>query len=244
MACRVARAREWSTRIMHEMGSWDDSVFATLTYDQDHLPPDGSISKDELQRFFKRLRKALGDRKIRYYACGEYGEKFNRPHYHAILFGVGFMDKPILDKAWGLGFIKLGTVTYDSARYVADYIIKGLNGPKAKEVYGDKQIPFRLLSKGMGKEFAEQNAKQIADTLQITIHGAQVGIPRYYRKIVGITTEMLAEKAAEADDKVRQYHESKGAWTDRDQVEALFKARRQAEKNLIARKNLTKKGVF
>jgi hypothetical protein len=92
IACRIARTREWTVRIMHEMSCHDNAVFATLTYDDDHLPPDRSISKDELQRFIKRLRKELGDRKIRYFACGEYGETTNRPHYHAIIFGLGLTE--------------------------------------------------------------------------------------------------------------------------------------------------------
>ena len=77
--CRIARAREWSTRLVQELGFWDQALFVTLTYDDDHLPGDLSVSIDELQRFFKRLRKSLCGRKLMYYACGEYGENFGRP---------------------------------------------------------------------------------------------------------------------------------------------------------------------
>ena len=130
MACRVARAREWSTRIMHEMGSHEDAVFATLTYDNEHLPADGSISKDELQRFMKRLRKAMGGRKIRYYACGEYGETYKRPHYHACLFGLDFSEdrllwtvrsgfnvyrSKVLEDCWPSGLCEVGSFSVQGA---------------------------------------------------------------------------------------------------------------------------------
>ena len=76
--CRIARCREWATRLLHENAYHEDAIFITLTYDNDHLPADEAVSKNELQRFFKRLRKRLGDRLIRYYASGEYGETFGR----------------------------------------------------------------------------------------------------------------------------------------------------------------------
>ena len=70
MACRKARAAEWSVRLMHELDSWSSGVFVTLTYNTEHLPDSGSLSKRDLQLYFKRLRRSLGDRRIKYYACG------------------------------------------------------------------------------------------------------------------------------------------------------------------------------
>ena len=89
--CRIALSREWATRVLHESDYWDHSCFTTLTYNNEHLPKDGSLHKDELQKFFKRLRKYLGDRKMKYFACGEYGDEGHRPHYHAILFGIDYL---------------------------------------------------------------------------------------------------------------------------------------------------------
>jgi hypothetical protein len=63
--------------------------FITLTYSDEHLPEDGSLNPEHLTRFWKRLRKnESADKKdwIRYFACGEYGEKRGRPHYHAMVF--------------------------------------------------------------------------------------------------------------------------------------------------------------
>lgn len=161
LACRISRSREWATRIVHEKDCHEESCFITITYDAVNLPNDGSIHKSELQKFIKRLRKYL-DKKIKYFACGEYGELYGRPHYHAIIFGLGIEEaKEVLPIVWKKGLNHVGTVTYDSARYVADYVFKSYNGEKAKEVYGDKQPPFVLMSKGLGKDWALKNEAQI-----------------------------------------------------------------------------------
>lgn len=89
IACRLNKVRDWTLRIMHEAKFYKDNVFLTITYSPENLPADGSIHKEDLQLFLKRLRKALGEEKIRYFACGEYGEKYSRPHYHLIIFGIG-----------------------------------------------------------------------------------------------------------------------------------------------------------
>ena len=117
LACRIARSREWASRIIHEMVYYEDTMFLTLTYNDDNLPSDVGLHKDDLQRFFKRLRKALDTKKIRYFACGEYGDTTSRPHYHAIIFGLGLneIDKKYVNDAWTLGFSYFGTVTFNSA---------------------------------------------------------------------------------------------------------------------------------
>jgi hypothetical protein len=129
---------------MHE-----HNAFITLTYNDENLPVDHSIHKEELQKFFKRLRKNTGV-KIRYFACGEYGSKKKtfRPHYHAVIFGYDFPDKrlwskkrgnllytsKILDKAWQhKGWASIGDVTFESAAYVARYTMKKRKGdPEAQ----------------------------------------------------------------------------------------------------------------
>lgn len=78
LGCRVAHAREWSLRLLHELGYWDSAVFLTLTYSDENCPL--SLSKRELQLFWKRLRKAIAPRKIKYFSCGEYGDLYGRPH--------------------------------------------------------------------------------------------------------------------------------------------------------------------
>lgn len=80
LACKLQRSREWAFRLNCEAHYWKEAAFITLTYDNDNLPKDNSLHKEDLQKFWKRLRKDL-DKPIKYFACGEYGDRFKRPHY-------------------------------------------------------------------------------------------------------------------------------------------------------------------
>lgn len=101
-----------------------DSVFLTLTYDDNHLPSGGTLVPRDVQLFMKRLRKVLAPRKIRYYFVGEYGDETQRPHYHAALFGVSKQDLQSVRSVWNKGHIMLGDLTLHSAQYIAGYVTK------------------------------------------------------------------------------------------------------------------------
>lgn len=156
LGCRMDRSKDWATRIVHEAQYWEEkgstSTFITLTYNDEHLPLDRSVNPEHFQKFMKRLRKAYPGKTIRYFHCGEYGEKYRRPHYHAILFNIDFEDKilwkysngkkrdPIyisrqLRNIWGKGFTSIGDVTPESAAYVARYCVKKQNGSVARYHY-------------------------------------------------------------------------------------------------------------
>lgn len=136
VGCRDRRAREWALRCVHEAQMHTHNSFITLTYSPEDLPNDGGLRVGDFQRFCKRLRKRMGP--FRFYHCGEYGEQNLRPHYHAILFGLDFhgdrvqvQEKPyarfrsaLLTEIWGLGHTDIGSVTYESAAYVARYVHK------------------------------------------------------------------------------------------------------------------------
>ena len=77
LACRIAKRREWAARMIHELACHDDAIFITLTYNDEHN--DNSVHLRDFQLFLKRLRKSLGERRIRYFACGEYGETVRTP---------------------------------------------------------------------------------------------------------------------------------------------------------------------
>lgn len=146
IGCRLDYSRNWAVRCVHEAQMHLENSFITLTFNPEHLPEDRSVHKEHLQKFFKRLRKQIEPKKIRYFACGEYGDENKRPHYHAIVFGHSFPDKlpwtkrddtllyrsASLEKAWSdsngpIGYCSVGDVTFQSAAYVARYAIKKMN---------------------------------------------------------------------------------------------------------------------
>ena len=147
--CRVDKSKEWAARCVHESQMHQQNSFVTLTYDDENLPPDGSLNKRHFQLFMKRLRKHFDETQIRYFHCGEYGDKLGRPHYHACLFGVDFSDRiahsmandivtytsPTLTKIWGKGFTTCGELNYETAAYTARYIMKKITGKKALDHY-------------------------------------------------------------------------------------------------------------
>jgi hypothetical protein len=133
---------------MHHSQLHDQNMFVTLTYDEEHLPLDQGLNHEHFQKFMKRLRKYAwryhDGKKISYYMCGEYGDKFGRPHYHAIIFGLEMPDvkkygklynSEILQNIWGMGYTSIGTVTLESAAYVARYIMKKITGDQAEDHY-------------------------------------------------------------------------------------------------------------
>jgi len=147
--CRIDKSKEWAARCVHESQMHQENSFVTLTYDQEHLPHDGSLNKEHFQKFMKRLRRANEKKTIRYFHCGEYGERLERPHYHACLFGIDFDDRipfrcdndvitytsETLTKIWGMGFTTCGELNYQTAAYTARYIMKKITGDKADSHY-------------------------------------------------------------------------------------------------------------
>ena len=98
IGCRLSKSREWAARCVVEAKSHKNNMFLTLTYDDAHLPEDGSLHYEHFQLFMKRMRKYFMSRfgqQLRFFMCGEYGDKLGRPHYHAIIFGVTFVDKQL-----------------------------------------------------------------------------------------------------------------------------------------------------
>ncbi len=147
IGCRLDKTAEWAIRCVHEAQMHTHNCFITLTYNNNNIPRDGSLDKSHFQDFIKRLRKN-NKHKIRYYMCGEYGEKLTRPHYHAILFGHNFPDKlpyqtenqnqlyisQDLENTWQNGYCAIGEMTFESAAYCARYTIKKINGKKASNI--------------------------------------------------------------------------------------------------------------
>lgn len=148
IGCRLERSRQWAIRCVHEASLYDRNCYLTLTYRDEELPPGRSLKLRDFQLFMKRLRKRFGSN-IRFFHCGEYGENFGRPHYHALLFNFDFEDKRLwrvqndfplytsetLSEIWGHGFCSIGAVSFESAAYVARYVMKKVTGDAAAEHY-------------------------------------------------------------------------------------------------------------
>lgn len=172
IGCRLARSREWALRCMHEASLYEDNCFITLTYSDRFLPSDNSLDISHFQKFMKRLRKRCGNG-IRFYHCGEYGERFLRPHYHACLFNFDFEDKELfkivneqrlyvselLSDLWPFGFSTVGSLTFESAAYVARYIMKKMYGADAEEHYGSRKPEYTTMSRkpGIGKGWFDKH---------------------------------------------------------------------------------------
>lgn len=199
----------WAVRCMHEASLYENNCFLTLTYDEAHLPENGSLDKRDFQLFMKRLRREVIPNevaKIRYYHCGEYGAAFGRPHYHAALFGFDFPDKvvwtirkdyptwrsPRLERLWPHGQSELGSVTFESAAYVARYIMKKVVGPMAFEHYtvvdletGEgfiREPEYTTMSRrpGIGKGWFEKFGKEVYPADTVIARGLEMKPPRYY----------------------------------------------------------------
>lgn len=154
IACRMKRARDWAHRCVHESTLHDHNCFVTLTYDDAnlvHSDAGPTLYHRDFQLFMKRLRKAHSDLTIRYFMCGEYGERFARPHYHLCLFGYDFPDKQVISKTsagfhlyqskelselWTSGMHRIGELNFDTACYCARYVLKKVTGEKANDHYG------------------------------------------------------------------------------------------------------------
>lgn len=149
IGCRLERSRQWAIRCMYEAKEYgDNNMFLTLTYDEDHLPEGRSLELRHFQLFMKKLRKRTGSG-VRFFHCGEYGAMTQRPHYHACIFGFRFDDmyvyrdlgkykmyrSPTLELLWKHGNSMIGDVTFESAQYVARYIVKKHLGKGQEEHY-------------------------------------------------------------------------------------------------------------
>ena len=201
IACRLNYGMYWSIRMMEELKHHDKACFATLTYDDEHLNDmfedygNMCLQKRDLQLFFKRLRKHC---RVRYFACGEYGDRFKRPHYHAIIYGVDPSEVELIESCWNKGFVKLGTVTPDSCTYVAKYMTKKLRGKALDEKLKedpDYQNEFVLMSRrpGIGSDLSSEMVRFLRDNGFMYRKGHRSGLPRYYKEKYWIPVKHFVE---------------------------------------------------
>ena len=198
IGCRLEYSRQWAVRCFHEAQMSRFSYFITFTFADPFLPSDFSVSKKFHQNFMKRLRKEFGN-DIRFLMCGEYGEKFGRPHYHYCLFNIDLSDKVYvftrngfkyymsarLAKVWYYGNHYFSDVTFESAAYVARYVTKKQYGDSAKEHYGGREPEFALMSRkpGLGAKWLEKYGTNVYDNDRIVVRNRPMKPPHYYDRI-------------------------------------------------------------
>lgn len=194
IGCRLERARQWSVRCMHEASLHDASCFVTVTYDDVWVPEDGSLEPEDMTKFIKRLRKRLG--RFRYVQCGEYGENTARPHHHMLLYGIDFPDRKkwnaeldssaVLESTWGKGRCLIGTVTPQSAGYVARYTMKKMYGDVAEEYYGGRCPEYMTMSlkPGIGEGWIRKWWRDVYPADEVILDGKPMKPPRFYDDFV------------------------------------------------------------
>lgn len=243
--CRMNRGAGWAFRLLQEEKQHACSSFVTLTYMDDKLSEvDGlpTLVKSDLQNYFKRLRfntKA----KLKYYACGEYGSRTLRPHYHAILFGVS--DTKAICDNWPDGSVRVDAVSAASISYVCGYV----NKPAHKFTDG-RQREFSLMSKRLGASYLtpEMIAYHKANMASfVTLEGGiKKALPRYYRDKIFDSAEKdilrgQHELKYELSLLEKEFLESKSPGTfhqlERDEVEAVKAAIRKQNYNLRTKRN-------
>lgn len=225
--CRLDKSKAWASRCYHESLLYNNNCFITLTYDDDNLPAYCSLTRgpgSDFTNFMKRLRRAYlgieqvnGKYPIRYFQCGEYGNDFERPHHHAILFNFDFMDKEYLattddgykvytsntlEELWTHGICMIGEVTVQSAGYIARYSMKKVTGKEAFNHYTKideagrayEMVPeYVTMSRrpGIGKNWIDMFYQtDIEGKDFFTIDGKRYRVPRYYDEVMELADKL------------------------------------------------------
>jgi len=226
IGCRLEKSRQDAVRCVHEASLYEDNCFVTLTYSDDFLPPNSTLVKEHVQLFMKRLRDYVfrsspegrldpsqnvtdgQAKRVRFLACGEYGDNFGRPHYHLLIFNYDFPDRvffdvqngfnlyrsSILESLWPFGFSLVGDVSFESAAYVCRYVLKKVSGELAEGWY-DGRIPefsLRSLKPGIGAPWLERYQKSVfPDDFIVIRGGVRCKPPRYYDVKLNLTNPEL-----------------------------------------------------
>lgn len=245
IGCRLERSRQWALRMEHEAQLYDTNAFVTLTFADDKLPANYSVNVRDTQLFLKRLRKKFAQ-KIRFYACGEYGDENHRPHYHLILFNHQFADlklhsrndrgEPVyisetLTNLWPFGHATTAHVTFETCAYVARYVTKKVTGEQAGANYL-RQHPvtkfwhqvepeFGVMSRrpGLGAHWLDKFRSDVWPSDYIISRGLKMRPPRAYEKA-------LSEEELTAIKRVRAAGQRKNR---ADNTPARLKVREQVK---------------
>lgn len=224
--CLLERSRQWAVRITHEASLSEQNCFVTLTYADEHLPANGGLWPEDFDAFMRALRQKIAPSRVRYFYCGEYGERFGRPHFHAVLFGWWPPDaeclgnrkglpvwrSELIERLWKRGRTEVGTVTFESASYVARYVLKkrGKDGRSVDQSSVEsgvdalrprKEEYARMSRKpGIGRRWIEAFAGEVLAADSVVVRGREAKPPRFY----DLVCAELAPEAVQANREARQ----------------------------------------
>lgn len=198
LGCRLQRASDWALRCVHEAQLHPVNSAVTLTYRDEDLP--SSLKHDHFVNFMRRLRHSHKTKNIRYYMCGEYGEQFNRPHFHSLIFNYEFPDRLFyktsgsgthlytsseLQKLWPYGHSIVGHLDYQTAHYIARYCFAKITGDQAASHYGDKVPEYNQMSRrpGIGSAWLDKYRADVFPCDYVIHQGAKHHVPKYYDRL-------------------------------------------------------------
>lgn len=182
LPCRINRRRQWTWRQYLESLMHESSIFVTLTYDDQHLPPNGELCPEHVQLFLKRLRSALSPAKLRYFFVGEYGPETLRPHYHASIFGMDVHQSALIWEAWGQGeprFCPVYEFNELTAQYISGYVVKKLTDSTDPRLSGKFPEFARMSNRpGIGSSAMQLIAKQLSTPQGRSILTSTLDVPK------------------------------------------------------------------
>lgn len=182
--CVYRKISDYTLRLKVEWRHSRRCYFVTLTYAKNPF----NIDKEDVQRYFKRLRK-LGF-SFSYFALGDYGDTFGRPHYHVVFFAKGIFDVSLLWDTWesgrvggGRGFVDIRPVTFGRLAYVVSY---GFLAKVSWQKEDKRTPPFFLMSKrpALGSQYLTRSMikyHRLNDLWYFPDHGFKKALPRFFR---------------------------------------------------------------
>ncbi|AXB22566.1 replication initiation protein [Alces alces faeces associated microvirus MP10 5560] len=273
--CKLEHAKNWAIRCMLEAKLYKHNYFITLTYAEENVPTiaytdisdkdnyqyceELTLCKRDFQLFMKRLRKFYKKKykwdNIRFFACGEYGDRTGRPHYHAIIFNLPINDlKPYfinelhqqiyqsetISNIWGLGLVTIGEVTYESAGYVARYTLKKRTKQETIDKQGEKEFTLMSRKPGIAQKYYTDNVEKIYKNDEIIISTSLDYVlkskpPRYFDKLYDIDNEEdLYNKKQERRKKAQEKRDYQQKHTTNRPDELLKIAERKKQQSTKA----------
>lgn len=227
IGCRVRKQVAWGTRIYCESRLHLFSSFATFTYDDEHLPSDGGLHYEDMQRFFKRLRLEVAPSRIRFFCGCEYGGRYGRPHYHVVFLGwvpdeeaifrragtAAAVISPFLERLWGMGGVRATLLEPAQCLYVAKHNVDKLTGAQADREGTYRRVdrdtgeivevraPFATMSRrpGIGHAWVERYLDDVSKIFHdgVVVEGKLRQLPRYFDDFIASVKPRFA---AERED--------------------------------------------